>query len=206
MLQYDLSAQLRNKFGKGASRSLRRGGFTPAVLYGAKTEPIALQFDTKTLTHTLLTMKRRNAVFNLDIEDGGGSAKRHVMLKEIQTKPVDDSLVHVDFHEIILEQPMIIDVPVKYTGKAKGVELGGDLHIALEKVALRGLVLDIPDFIEIEISGLSIGDHLTCGDLTIPQGIEILHDKNSTCVAVLEASKSRPTEEEESEGEEEAAA
>ena len=196
MLQYDLSAQLRSKFGKGASRSLRWAGSTPAVLYGAKTEPTALQLDTKALTRTLLAMQRRNAVFSLDIEDGGSSVKRHVMVKEIQTKPVDNSLVHVDFLEIILEQPMTIGVPVKYSGNAKGVELGGELHIMLNKVVLQGLVLDIPDFIEINISGLAIGDHLTCGDLAIPEGVKMLNDKAVNCVAVLDASKSREDEEE----------
>jgi len=198
MLQYDLSAQVRNEFGKGSARSLRRAGGTPAILYGPKTEPVSLKFDTKILTNTLLDMQRRNAVFGLEID---GASKRHVMVKEIQTKPVDDSLLHIDFCEVDMNQPMVLDVALKYSGKAKGVELGGEMNVFHAKVALKGLVLDIPDFIEIDVSDLGIGDRLHCGDLVVPDGVEILNDKDETCVVVQEMSKSRAEDEEEEEGE-----
>ncbi len=192
MLQYDLSAQVRNEFGKGSARNLRRAGGTPAVLYGPKTVPVSLKFDTKILTNTLLEMQRRNAVFGLEID---GATKRHVMVKEIQTKPVDDTLLHIDFCEVDMDQPMVLDVAIKYSGNAKGVELGGEMNVFHAKVALKGLALDIPDFIEIDVSGLGIGDRLHCGDLAIPDSVEILNDKDETCVVVQEISKSRAEDE-----------
>jgi large subunit ribosomal protein L25 len=207
MLQYDLSAQVRKEFGKGSNRSLRREGGTPAVLYGPKVEPMTLKFDTKTLTNTLLAMQRRNAVFSIEIEGASTSGKRHVMVKEIQTKPVDDSLLHVDFCEVSMDTPVVLDVPIKFAGQAKGVEMGGEMNVFHTKVALKGLVLDIPDFIEIDVSDLNIGDRMHCGDLDIPAGIEILNAKDDTFLVVQEMSKSRDEdEEEEGEGEEAVAA
>ncbi len=208
MLQYDLNAQIRNEFGKGFARSLRRSGGTPAVLYGSKTEPISLVFDTKTLTNTLLAMQRRNAVFSLDIADGASAAKRHVIVKEIQTKPVDDSLLHVDFFEVSMAEPIVFDVPIKYAGNAKGVELGGEMHIFHAKVSLKGIILDIPDFIEIDVSELGIGDRLHFSDLVIPDKVEILSAGEEPCVAVQEQSKAMLLEGEEagSEGGEESPA
>ncbi len=198
MLQYDLSAQVRNKFGKGANRCLRSSGATPAVLYGSHVDPVHLQFDCKDLTHTLLQMQRRNAIFNLDI----AGVKRHVMVKEIQTKPVDDSLLHVDFHEIKLDTPTTFEVPLKFSGKAKGVDLGGELHIGLPNVTLQGLPLDIPDYIEINISALNIGDQITCSALTMPADIEIKNDKDAVCIAVIHATvKASDFEDEEAEDE-----
>ncbi|NOX24815.1 MAG: 50S ribosomal protein L25 [Deltaproteobacteria bacterium] len=201
MLQYDLSAQIRNEFGKGSARSLRRSGGTPAVLYGPKTEPIPLVFTTKTLTNTLLAMQRRNAVFSLDIADGSSAAKRHVIVKEIQTKPVDDSLLHVDFFEVSMTEPIVFDVPIKYAGNAKGVELGGEMNIFHAKVSLKGIILDIPDFIEIDVSNLGIGDRLHFSDLVIPDKVEILSAGEETCVAVQEQSKAALLEEQEMEAE-----
>ncbi len=196
MLQYDLSAQVRNKFGKGANRCLRSSGATPAVLYGSHIEPVHLQFNCKDLTHTLLQMQRRNAIFNLDVD----GVKRHVMVKEIQTKPVDDSLLHVDFHEIKLDASIVLEVPVKFSGKAKGVDLGGELHIGLPSVTLQGQPLDIPDFIEVDISALNIGDQIICDSLTIPANIEIKNDKDAVCIAVVHITvKAEDFEDEEAE-------
>ena len=203
MLQFDLTAQVRNKFGKGGSRSLRREGMTPAILYGAKkTDPVALQLNTKIFTHALLKLQRQNAVFSLDVEGDGSKAKHHVMVKELQTNPINDTLVHADLLEILLDEPMSLQVPVHYTGKAKGVEMGGELHVNMQTVTLSGLVMDIPDFIEIDVTELDINDRLNCGDLNIPAGIEILEDADLTCVAVGHPAKVVEEEVEEEEGEE----
>lgn len=188
MLQFDLTAQLRNKFGKGGARALRREGMTPAILYGAKkTEPVALQLNTKIFTKTLLKVQRRNAVLNLLVDDS--NIMHHVMVKELQTNPTNDSLVHADLYEVLLDTPMVLEVPVHYTGTAKGVDLGGDLHVHLAKISLRGLALDIPDFIEIDVTNLRIGDRLNLGDLNIPANVELLDNKETTCVSITHAAK-----------------
>jgi len=185
MLQYDLRATERKTFGKGANRSLRRQGFSPAVLYGPKAEPLALQLETKELTRILIKWQKRNAVFNVDVD----GATRHVMVKEVQAKPVDNSLIHVDFYEISLDRPMEIGVPVVFTGKAKGVDLGGDLHVSRDKVLVRAKPLDVPDTIEIDVTDLGMGDSFTCGDLTVPADVELLEPADAPLVSVVGAAK-----------------
>jgi len=195
MLQYDLTANERKTFGKGANRALRRQGFSPAVLYGGKSEPKALQLETRELTRTLIKWQKRNAVFNIDVD----GSKHHVMIKEVQAKPIDNSLIHVDFYEIEIDKPMVIDVPVVFTGKAKGVELGGDLHVTRTKVTIKAKPLDVPDTIDIDVTSLDIGDSFTCGALEIPANVELLHEDDEALVTVYTASRA-PQDDDEDEG------
>lgn len=193
MLQVDVTARVRSNFGKGAARSLRRAGQTPAVLYGPKTDPIALELDTRSFTKTLLGLKRRNAVVTLDVEGGD---KRHVLIRELQVDPVQDTLTHADFYEIHLDEPSIFSVPIQYEGNAVGVELGGELSIHITSVDIQGKPLDIPDFIPLDISSLELGDKLTCSDMSIPENVSLLDDADKVCIAIVTASV-EPEEEEE---------
>ncbi|MDA8164141.1 MAG: 50S ribosomal protein L25 [Desulfobacteraceae bacterium] len=182
MLQFEVSASVRRNFGKGAARGLRRDGKTPAVLYGPKTEPISLVIDTKDMTKVLLTIQRRNAVLSLDIE--GGSGKRHVVVQELQSDPINDTLIHADFYEISLDAPMVLEVPLQYKGKARGVEMGGDFVISRHSITLKGKVLDIPDSVEVDVSELDPGAALTCGQLPIPAKVSLVGDAEAVCASV----------------------
>ena len=184
MLQVDIISRVRTTFGKGAARTLRRAGQTPGIVYGPKLEPLALEMNTKDLTKALLSINRKNAVINLDIDDGKEVSKRHVMTKEIQTDPVQDVVIHADFCEVLLDKPMTLSVPIKYTGKAKGVDMGGDLQIAMNEISLKGKVFDIPDYVEINISSLGVGDRLTCKDIAIPDTLALQGAENAVCVSV----------------------
>ncbi|MDP2106282.1 MAG: 50S ribosomal protein L25, partial [Desulfobulbaceae bacterium] len=125
MLQFDLNAQVRNSFGKCESRRFRVEGLTPAIVYGHNTEPLALKMNTKELTQTLLKVQRRNAVYNLNVKNEQSDVCLHVMVKELQTDPISDGLLHADFCSISLDAPLVFTVPVNFVGKAKGVDLGG---------------------------------------------------------------------------------
>ena len=205
MLQYDLSAQERGSFGKGASKSLRKAGKTPAIMYGSKTEPLALSIDSKELMKVLLDLQRRNAVFNIDVESDGATSKRHVILKEVQTEPIKDTLVHADFCEVSLDKPIVLQVPVKYTGIAKGVELGGELVVNLATVTVQGLVLDIPDYLEVDVTELIMSESVTCADLTVAGNVELLNGKDEVCASIQVAKVIVEEEEEEAEVSEESA-
>lgn len=184
MLQFDLAAQVRDTHGKGAARRLRMAGKTPAILYGNNTEAISLQMDTKELTHTLLKVQRRNAVYTMHVKNAGGEICHHVMVKELQTEPVSDALVHADFCAISLEAPLVFTVPVNFVGKAKGVDLGGEMSIFVRSVVLKGRPLDIPEYLEKDISDLGVDEKYTCADLDIPANVELLSDKDAVCVSV----------------------
>lgn len=182
MLQVEMSAAVRTATGKGAMRRLRSEGQTPAVVYGAGAEALALKFETKTLMANLLEIYRRNAVVVLKIDDG---SEKNVVIKEVQTDPVTDTLVHTDFFEIDLEKAQCFEVPVNYEGTAKGVDLGGELTIYSAAVQLKGKPLDIPDSCTVDISNLDIGDELAFSVISIPENVELVSAADAACVGVL---------------------
>jgi large subunit ribosomal protein L25 len=162
-------------------RRLRVEGKTPAVVYGNGAEALALQFETKTFFQDLLEVHRKNCVVTLNIDDG---STRHVLVKEIQTDPIRDTLLHADFLEIDLSKARRFTVPLIFEGKAKGVDLGGELEISNNSVVLEGNPLDIPDDIKVEISQLKIGDKITVGSLAIPEKVKLISKSGAVCVAV----------------------
>jgi large subunit ribosomal protein L25 len=184
MLQFEISANLRETFGKGAARKMRRDGKTPGVVYGPSMEPLSLELDTKTVTKLLLSIQRRNAVLNLEIKGLKKKNRKQVIVKEIQSDPVTDGLAHADFYEISMDKPFTLQVPLVYKGKAKGVDMGGDLVISKSSVTLKGKILDIPDTIEVDVTDLEPGAGVSCQDLTIPANISLLDKQDSVCVAV----------------------
>ncbi len=183
MIQVSLPAALRTGFGKGASRQLRMKNVTPAVVYSGGNEALALQFDSTVLYKCLFDLHGRNAVVTLQI-DGDDKGERHVLVKEIQKNPVTDSLVHVDFFEITLDEPIIFSVPLDYVGVARGVDLGGELQVLRTSMKVKGVPLDVPDSIEVDITGLDRGESLTFSDVSLPDRIEMLDDASAVCVAV----------------------
>jgi large subunit ribosomal protein L25 len=184
MIQISMPAAFRSTFGKGASRQLRMKELTPAVVYSGGNAAVALQFETAVLYKSLLEVHGRNAIVTLKIE-GDDKAERHALVKEVQKDPVNDQVVHVDFLEIALDNPAVFSVPLKFSGTAKGVDLGGELHLTKNKVQLKGCPKDIPDSIEIDIRDLARGDSLTFGDMKLPAEVEMLDDAKSVCVSVL---------------------
>jgi large subunit ribosomal protein L25 len=183
MLQVSIPAGLRSVFGKGESRRLRMNNITPGVVYSGGSDALALQFEAKELYKSLFDIHGRNAVITLKIE-GDEKGERHVLVKEVQKNPVTERLVHVDFHEIDLQKPVVFKVPLKYKGTAKGVDLGGDLLVARNSVLLRGRPLDIPDAIDIDITELDRGEKLTIADVPSPENVEMLDRKKSVCISV----------------------
>jgi len=184
MLQVNIEANIRKVFGKGESRRLRSADITPAILYSNGEQALPLQFDSGLLYKNIFNIHGRNAVVTLAIE-GDTVKNRHVITKEIQKDPVSDRIIHVDFLEISLDKVKNFAVPVNFIGKAKGVELGGDLQIFKTSIKLRGCPLDIPDEIEVDVTSLERGgEGVTFGQLNIPDNVELLEDKAALCVSV----------------------
>ena len=185
MIQVDIPAAVRTGFGKGESRRLRMDKKTPAVVYGKGEEALALQFDESTLYKDLLFIHGRNAVVTLDIE-GDAADRRHVLVREIQKDPVQEKVLHVDFQEIDLDATRKFNVDLRLTGVAKGVDMGGDLTVSKHSVVLQGRPLDIPDEIVADITPLKRGgEGLVCGDLAIPENVEMLDDPAAVCAVVI---------------------
>ncbi len=184
MLQVEMSASLRSVAGKGAMRRLRMNGMTPAVVYGSGGDAVSLQMETKTLTGKLLDIYRRNAIVTLKIDD---QEEKSVLIGEVQTHPVRDTLIHVDFCEIDLKKDRAFDVPVFYDGPAKGEDLGGELLIHNPTIVLEGKPLDIPDECTVDIKEMVIGDVVKCVDIALPEGIKMKTDPKAIAIAVVKA-------------------
>ncbi len=202
MIEVDLNASVRSQFGKGAARTLRREGLTPAILYGPQSEPMALKLQTKPFTQTLLKLQRQNAVITLNIKNNDDESKKTVVLKETQVDPVLDTLKHADFLEISLDSPITLSVQVKYSGTAEGVEAGGDLLISRDRVNVNGLPMDIPNFIEVDVTTLQLNQHITCKDLTVPENVTLLEKEDLVCAGITLYTEVEETPEEEPEAEE----
>ncbi len=183
MLEVNMASTVRTVFGKGAMRRLRRDMKTPAVMYARGEKATSLQLETTELYKKLMYIHGRNAVITLEV-DGGDTGRHHVLVQEVQIDPVADSLLHVDFLEIDLDKPIAFAVPLKFVGTAKGVDMGGDLHVLKKNIRLRGLPLEIPDYIETDISNLGRGEGLTFKDLHLPENVEMLDKAEATCVMV----------------------
>jgi large subunit ribosomal protein L25 len=182
MFQVEMAASVRNVSGKGPMRQLRMKGITPAVVYGGGGEAVKLQFDTKTLMAQLLEFYRRNTVVTLKID---GASGKSVMIGEVQTDPVRDTLVHVDFCELDLEKTRSYTVPIVYKGIAKGVDLGGDMMINHDKVVLEGRPLNIPDECVVDVTALGIGDSVKCGEIVVPENVKMVTDAETLAVSII---------------------
>ena len=182
MFQVEISAAVRNTSGKGPMRQMRMKGITPAVVYGGGGEAMKLQLETKSLMAKLLEFYRRNTVVTLKID---GATDKSVMIGEVQTDPVRDTLIHVDFCEIDLQKSRAFTVPVIYKGTAKGVDFGGDMVIAHDKVVLEGKPLDIPNECEVDVTALAIGDSVKCGEITLPDNVRMVTDVEVLAVSIV---------------------
>ena len=184
MKQQNLAVKTRETSGKGVARKLRSAGKVPAVFYGKKSETLSLEVDAKELNDILDKETGGSIFFNLNIEGSKGGQKVAI-LKELQADPVTNRLVHADFLELLMDEKMSAAVPVRLTGKAEGVELGGTLQPIRRELEVSCLPKDLPDFIEIDVTALGIGDSVHIDEVELPKGIEVPHDVNFTVAVVV---------------------
>ena len=166
-----LNAEIRGRVGKGAARGIRKNKNIPAVIYGEKKAPVAIELNGRDFEMLLQTPSLRTKLFEIETANGHEDA----MLMDIQYHPVTDRVVHADFKRIDVKKPVNVSVPVEVVNAevSKGLKLGGVLNFAVRKVALRGLVHDIPEKITIDLTNLTIGDAVHGTDLVLPAGVEL---------------------------------
>jgi large subunit ribosomal protein L25 len=182
----ELKADIRKTSGKGVARRLRKDGMTPAVFYGPKAEPVLLSVNSSDLKK-ILRGKEENIFINLLIGNGG-QMEKFTLIKELQIDPVSRKFLHVDFYEIDMEHAITLDVPIHFKGQAIGVENGGDLHHIRREIKVSCLFTVLPEFVEVDISGLNIGDSIKVQDIELPDGVNVL-DPQDTIIASVTAPK-----------------
>lgn len=187
----ELKVHIRSRHGKGPARRLRMEGSIPAVFYGAKSESMQLAVNAKALMK-LLKDKEENVFIKLLIEDEN-SIEKLSMIKEIQTDPLSKRLLHADFYEIRMDQKITFDIPIHFVGQPVGIDNGGELHHLKRDVKVSCLPGNLPDFIEVDVSGLDVGDAVRVQDIKIAEGIIILDPEDA---AIATVSTTRVTKEE----------
>jgi large subunit ribosomal protein L25 len=176
MKSVSISGSPRANVGKKDATALRNAKAVPCVLYGGKEQVhFSAQFaDFRDLLYT----PHVNTV-NLDID----GKKYHAIVQEAQYHRVNDSLLHVDFLEIVAGKPVVMNIPVKTVGVSPGVRAGGKLNKKLKTLKVRGLVEKMPDTVDIDINGLEIGGSVRVSDLKM-DGLTFLDASNVTVVSV----------------------
>ena len=167
-------------------RFLRREGVTPVNLYGPNIESTPLQVETDELRH-LLAKAGRNALISLKVE--GDKKPKMVMVRDIQRHPLNDSLLHVDFFQVEMTHKVRADVPIHFVGEAPASKSRRAMLIeSLTELHVEALPADLPRYFEVDMSVLEeIDQAIHVGDLSLPEGVEVLTDPEHVIVKVMEA-------------------
>ena len=153
-----IEATPRADFGKKASRAIRREGQVPCVLYGGG-ETVSFSVDAKALKPLIYTPN--SYIVELTI---GGKTEKAVM-REVQFHPVREEILHIDFYRVQEGKPVSIAVPVRLSGTAEGVKVGGKLALSARKLVVSALVENLPDELVVDVTPLNVGQTIFVGDL-----------------------------------------
>jgi large subunit ribosomal protein L25 len=180
-METKLAAQRREGTGKGVARKLRADGRVPGVLYGHGEEPIALSVGALDLLHLFHHGGGANALVGLEID-----GKSHLAIpREVQRDHIHSRFIHVDFLAVRRDEKIKVNVEVVETGDAEGVKMGGVVEHHLREVEVECLPGSVPERIEIDITALEIGDMIRVGDLTAPDGVEILTERETSIISII---------------------
>jgi large subunit ribosomal protein L25 len=194
--QLTLSAETRERAGKGASRVLRREGRVPAVVYGNNEEPLSIHLEEKALVKALSTGHFMNSVVMID---AGGSPAR-TLPKDVQFHPVTDRPLHVDFLRISEHSKVHVAVPIRFVDEegSKGLKRGGVLNSVRHELELVCDAAEIPEEIQISLAGLDIGDSIHISHVKLPAGSEsAITDRDFTIATIVAPTVYKATEGEE---------
>lgn len=200
--QLTLTAETRERGGKGASRDLRRNGRVPAVVYGGKEEPLMIHVEEKLLMKQLMTGHFMNSVVMIEV---GGKAIR-TLPKDVAFHPVKDRPIHADFLRIAKDAKVHVSVPVVFQNEelAPGLKRGGVLNIVRHELELVCDADKIPDEIAIDVTGYDVGDSIHISNVTLPTGSESAITDRDFTIATIAAPAGLSEDAGEAEGDEEA--
>lgn len=170
---------------KGDLRKLRQSGKVPGVVYGKQLPaPAAVSVNEKELT--ALLRSHPNAVLEVDVPAVGVQS---VMVSDVQRDSLSNNLLHVDFHQINMNEKVRANIRIETTGDSTGVREGGILSLILHELEVQCLPGDIPEVVEVDVSELEIGASLTVGQLKLPSGVEAKSDAELVVITVLAPQK-----------------
>jgi len=170
---FELAAEFRDAQGKGASRRLRRDGRIPAILYGGHRDARALTLDHQKVMQMLDNERAYSTIISLKL----GQENQAAVLKDIQRHPFKNSVLHIDFQRVEENEKIRINIPLHFKGEAvaPGVKTqGGIVSHMRSEVEVSCLPRDLPEFIEVDISGLSLNESIHLSQLKVPETVQLL--------------------------------
>ena len=194
--QHEIPAEVRTDEGKGASRRLRRSGKIPAILYGSKDDPVSLQFDHNTVLLASHNEWFYSAILDLKI----GDKPQRVLLRDMQRHPFKMQILHLDFLRVSENEPVRVRVPLHFINQLTspaGKTASSVITHELNEVVVSCLPKDLPEFIEVDLGELKIGDIVHLSSVKLPPGVTIpsLRVGKEQDLAIAIAKMSRAEEE-----------
>jgi large subunit ribosomal protein L25 len=196
-----ISAEHRERVGKGSARAARRAGLVPAVIYGDKKEPLGINMSTREITKIV----HQPGIFGrlLDIEVGGN--KSTVLTRDIQFHPVSDNILHMDFLRVSGSAMVAVGVPVEFINEdlCPALKIGGVLNVVRHEIELNCPATAIPEKIIIDLNDLKIGDSIHISAIELPEGVEpTITDRDFTVATLQSPGGGVKNEDEDEDGEE----
>jgi large subunit ribosomal protein L25 len=176
-----LKAASRARTGSGRLNQMRREGWLPSVIYGRGAENKNLKVDAKSFAELIAHSSSENIVVNLEIE---GEGTRLAFLQAIQHDPLSGHAMHADFLAIDDKTEITAHIPAHLVGEAPGVKAGGVIEQYVHAIEIVCLPDALPESIDIDISGLELGDSLHIGEITYPQGVRPTHSADVVVVHI----------------------
>jgi large subunit ribosomal protein L25 len=166
-----LDASARTDVGKGASRRLRKEEKVPSIIYGGKKNPLMVTLSIHEITHLLEDENTFTSVLDLVV----GKSTESVVLKDIQRHPAKNTITHVDFLRVDAKQTLVTTTPLHFVGmeENEALRLGNMLNQFVVSVEISCLPKDLPHGIDVDVTNLAVGDHLSLTDLVLPEGVTI---------------------------------
>ncbi|WP_347349795.1 50S ribosomal protein L25/general stress protein Ctc [Nigerium sp.] len=195
-----ISAEARTEFGKGAARRIRRADKVPAVIYGHGTDPVHITLPGH---ETLLALRTANALLSIEVD---GGAAQLALPKQVQRDPIKGFVEHVDLVTVRRGEKVTVEVPIVVVGEEVPDQI---TNVDAQVIALEVEATDIPQHIEVDITGLEIGDQILAQDLKLPEGASLGVESEQLILSITQAREEEPEPEEgedaEGEGAEEGA-
>ncbi len=195
-----ISAEARTEFGKGAARRIRRADKVPAVIYGHGTDPVHITLPGH---ETLLALRTANALLSIEVD---GGAAQLALPKQVQRDPIKGFVEHVDLVTVRRGEKVTVEVPIVVVGEEVPDQI---TNVDAQVIALEVEATDIPQHIEVDITGLEIGDQILAQDLKLPEGASLGVEPEQLILSITQAREEEPEPEEgedaEGEGAEEGA-
>jgi large subunit ribosomal protein L25 len=200
-ISFELAASIRKDLGKGATRRLRKQEMVPAVIYGAGKEPVSITLGHNQLMHSTDNEAFFSHILSIDVD----GKKEKVIIKALQRHPAKSILMHADFMRVSMTEKLKVHVPLHFIGadEAPGAKQGGVVTHDLVDIEIQCLPGDLPEYIEVDVSALEIGDSLHLSDIKLAKGMEIVAlgqgDDHDLQVVAIQANRAAAVDDDEEE-------